>query len=115
MKLVYKIVPSELWQEIVLSGICYGSPIDMKDGFIHLSSFAQVFETAQKHFKAPNDLMIFAIKEIDLEPNLKWEISRNNELFPHYYGAINANLIYFFKPLPFDSDGNHIFPDLLNA
>ena len=115
MKLVYKIVPAQLWQEILLSDIFHGSELDLKDGFIHLSSFAQVFETAEKHFKVPGDLMIFAIKEIDLAPNLKWETSRNGELFPHFYGAINARLIYFSKPLPFDSNGNHVFPDLLNA
>ena len=114
-KLVYKIVSDQLWRTALRLGQFYGAELDIQDGFIHLSSFEQVRETAQKHFKPPNDLMIFAVKDVDLSPNLKWEPSRNNELFPHLYGTIDVNLIYFVKPLPFDLAGNHIFPDLLNA
>lgn len=115
MRLVYKIVPTILWQRALNSGYFYGSDLDIQDGFIHLSSFEQVRETAQKHFKAPNDLMIFAIKDLYLAPDLKWEVSRNNELFPHFYGRVDLKMLHFVKPLPFDLNGNHLFPDLLNA
>ncbi len=115
MKLVYKIVPAKLWAEAQTLGIFKGSKIDIDDGFIHLSSFEQVLETALKHFKGLEDLLIVAFKDVDLAPDLKWEDSRNGKKFPHYYNKINIKSVFFVKPLPLDIQGNHIFPDLIHA
>ena len=34
------------------------------------------------------NLIVIYFKIKDLENNLKWEKSRNDDLFPHYYGKI---------------------------
>jgi uncharacterized protein (DUF952 family) len=45
---VYKIVPEALWLESEARGRFAGSPVDARDGFIHLSTAAQVHETASE-------------------------------------------------------------------
>ncbi len=115
MQLIYKILPNKIWQKAVKNGIFVGSPVDLEDGFIHFSSSEQVFETATKYFNTPDDLLIFAMDCDYMGSDLKWEASRGGALFPHFYGVINPKDIYFIKPLQFDSNGNHIFPDLLNV
>jgi uncharacterized protein (DUF952 family) len=115
MQLIYKILPSKMWQDALLSGEFSGSPMDIADGFIHFSSYDQVFETARQHFNTPDDLLIFAMDCSFLGDALKWETSRGGASFPHYYGVISPKSIYFIKPLQFDDNGKHIFPDLINA
>ena len=50
MPTLYKILPAALWREAERSGRFAGSEVDIKDGFIHFSTAAQVAETAAKHF-----------------------------------------------------------------
>ena len=69
-----------------------GSLIDLKDGFIHLSSVNQIYLTCKKHFFGRENLIVIYFKIKDLENNLKWEKSRNNDLFPHYYGNLKKEL-----------------------
>ena len=44
MSLVYKIVPRALWLEAEETGAFAGAPVDIADGFIHLSAADQVVE-----------------------------------------------------------------------
>ena len=41
--------------------------------------------------------MILRLSLTGLEPNPKWETSRNNDLFPHYYGDISFDNIIDLK------------------
>jgi uncharacterized protein (DUF952 family) len=50
MSTVYKILPATLWVDAQCNGVFYGSPVDVKDGFIHFSTAEQAAETAAKHF-----------------------------------------------------------------
>lgn len=68
-----------------------GSPLDLKDGYIHLSSAATAGETYSKYFSSSTDLVVL---EIDLRKaaegggrSVKWEPSRGGQLFPHVYGG----------------------------
>jgi len=47
---LYKICPVSLWRAAESTGVFRGSEVDRRDGFIHLSTAAQVAETAAKHF-----------------------------------------------------------------
>ena len=88
-----------------------GSSIDLKDGFIHLSTKNQVNETCKKHFSGKKNLIVIYFKIKDLENNLKWEKSRNNDLFPHYYGKIKKKLMIGFFKIRRIGDGSHEFPE----
>jgi uncharacterized protein (DUF952 family) len=47
---VYKILRSEEWAAFDAKGETAGAPVDLADGYIHLSTAAQAPETAAKHF-----------------------------------------------------------------
>ena len=67
----------------------FGNKLDIQSGFIHLSTKSQIKNTIEKYYKNEDSIIIFKINVKDIAKNLKWEISRNNQLFPHLYGFIN--------------------------
>jgi uncharacterized protein (DUF952 family) len=108
--LIYKIFRKSEWAVLTKSGVTKGAPIDLADGFVHLSTAAQAAETAAKHFAQEDDLMLLALEADLLGPNLKWEPSRGGALFPHLYRALNLDDIVWSKPLP-KVNGTHQFPE----
>jgi uncharacterized protein (DUF952 family) len=109
---IYKILPQQLWSESVDTGSFTGSPIDIADGFIHFSTAAQLHETARQHFSGVPDLVLVAVSTRTLGDALKWERSRDGDLFPHLYGSLPVNLAIWVKPLPLDSHFRPIVPEL---
>ncbi|HVB90329.1 MAG TPA: DUF952 domain-containing protein [Beijerinckiaceae bacterium] len=105
MTLVYKITPAELWRAAQAQDRFEGAPLDLADGYIHLSTLAQVRETAEKHFAGQRDLMLVAIETAALGDALKWEVSRGGALFPHCYGAIPLSAVRSIAAIPVDADG----------
>ena len=91
-----------------LAGRFGGSPVDLQDGFTHLSAAHQVRETAARHFSGQEGLVLVAFREEDL-PALKWEPSRGGDLFPHAYAPIETRLAVSVDPLPLEA-GGHRFP-----
>src|SRR4051794_35349692 len=90
-EMVYKIVRRAEWQEAERTGVFTGSPDDKRDGFIHLSSAAQVRATCDVHFAGKCDLLLAAIDADALGPSLKWELSRKGQKFPHLYAPLNLS------------------------
>jgi uncharacterized protein (DUF952 family) len=109
---IYKIVPRDLWREAKRAGAFAGSPVDLKDGFIHLSTAEQVEETAAKHFAGKSDLLLIAVDPQALGAALRYEPSRGGALFPHLYAPLPLSAVRWVKPLPLGADGRHVFPDL---
>ena len=107
---IYKIAPEGLWREAMEKGSFSGSPVDVKDGFIHLSTAAQVRDTAARHFAGVTDLVLVAITTTGLD--LRWEPSRGGDLFPHLYDELPLGAVRWVKPLPLNANGRHEFPDL---
>ena len=89
-----------------------GSEVDLRDGFIHFSSAAQVVETAGKHFAGQSDLLLVRIDSAKLGDLLKWEPSRGGALFPHLYGDLDLTAVTRVEPLPLGPGGRHVFPAL---
>jgi len=108
-RLVFKIVPETDWQKAVRAGRFAGSPIDVQDGFIHLSAAHQAKETARRHFAGQTGLLLVAFRAADLSA-LRWEPSRGGDLFPHLHAALDPGLALWAKPLPWRGDG-HDFPE----
>ena len=88
MTTVYKIVAADLWQAAEDSGVFAGAGIDLNDGFIHLSTGAQARRTAQLYFAGQDNLVLVAVDEARLGDALKYEPSRDGDLFPHLYGSL---------------------------
>lgn len=112
MTTIYKICDPTQWAEAERDGAFRGSAVDFADGYIHLSTAAQVAGTAAKHFAGVSDLVVVAVEAEELGRALKWETSRNGVLFPHLYGALPRTAVRWVKPLPLDDDGRHVFPPL---
>jgi uncharacterized protein (DUF952 family) len=110
--MIYKICPASAWREAERQGVFLGSPVDLRDGFIHFSTAAQVEETARKHFFGQAALFLIAIDADRLGGALRWERSRNNELFPHLYGELDLGAVIRIISLRTRSDGSHDIPEL---
>lgn len=113
MTLVYKIAPRASWDEARAAGVFAGARVDLADGFIHLSSAAQVRETARRHFAGQDDLVLVAIDADALGAALVWEPSRGGDLFPHLYGPLPMSAVVSEAPLPRAAGGGHDFTGLL--
>ena len=95
---LYKIFTEEENKLFIAEGYSKGSMADIQDGFIHFSEKYQLFETIYKHFNNLETIYIYSFFMESLDTNLKWEISRNGEYFPHYYGLLSLrDTIYFLK------------------
>ena len=112
MSTIYKILPAALWRDAQRDGVFRGSPIDIKDGFIHFSTAEQAIETAAKHFAGEHDLVLLRVDAARLGKRLKWEPSRGGALFPHLYGDLALAAVIRVDPLPLATDGRHAFPPL---
>lgn len=108
--LVYKIFRRPEWDHLVAEGQTLGAPVDLADGYIHLSTAAQVTETAARHFRGESDLVLVALDSDRLGAALRWEPSRGGQLFPHLYRALTRADVLWDKSLPLGAAG-HIFPE----
>ena len=108
--LIYKIFRRPEWDAFKAAGETLGAPIDLSDGYIHISTAQQVAETAAKHFAAESDLVLVALDDLALGPALKWEPSRGGALFPHLYRKLTMADVVWDKSLPLGATG-HIFPE----
>ncbi len=108
---IYKICTDQEYQTALVTGSFRGSPVDLRDGYIHFSSYAQLQETARRHFSRQLGLMVLQIDPASLdEAALKWEPSRGGNLFPHLYTALDMKCVRLACPLDLDMAGRHIFP-----
>ncbi len=87
-----------------------GAPVDLADGFIHLSTAAQLTETVDKHFAGQSDLSVAAIDLAALGGAVRWEESRGGALFPHIHGAMPLAVVISYGPLERDDNGNVRLP-----
>jgi uncharacterized protein (DUF952 family) len=113
--LVYKILTAPQWAEFEEAGEFDGSPADLEDGFIHLSTGAQAPGTAAKHFAGQGGLVLAAINEDVLFDGLRWEVSRGGDLFPHLYRKLFLDDVSWVKLLRLGENGAHVFPDEVAA
>jgi uncharacterized protein (DUF952 family) len=109
---IYKICPASAWHEAERQGVYRGSADDARDGFIHFSNAAQLAETARKHFAGQTGLVLVEVDAEALGPALRWERSRNDELFPHLFAELDLGAVTTVRELPLRSDGSHDIPEL---
>lgn len=61
--------------------------VDIADGYVHLSTKAQLAETAAKYFAGEQGCLLMEV-HIAARSDVKWEASRGGDLFPHIYGHL---------------------------
>ena len=107
---VFKVAKRNAWSEACRIGKFTGSADDARDGFIHLSALHQLSGTLARHFKGGTDLVLIAFESSELEEDLKWEASRNGELFPHLYAPLPASAARAIRSLVLDENGVPVLP-----
>jgi ornithine lipid ester-linked acyl 2-hydroxylase len=86
--IAYKILTADQWAAFQHNGEFTGAPVDLADGYIHLSTADQLEETLAKHFAGQTNLIITTIDLTALGDTVRWEVSRGDQLFPHVYGVL---------------------------
>jgi uncharacterized protein (DUF952 family) len=109
---IYKICPASAWREAERQGVYRGSADDARDGYIHFSTAAQVEGTVRKFFTGQTGLFLVEVDTDALGNALRWERSRNDELFPHLYGELDLGAVMGVQNLDTRADGSHTIPEL---
>ncbi len=112
MTTIYKICEKALWRKAETERRFAGAPADIRDGFIHFSTAAQVAGTAAKHFAGVADLILVAVDAEALGASLKWETSRGGELFPHLCAPLPLSAVLWTRPLADEVGGRRPLPEL---
>lgn len=108
-RIAYKVLTAE--QMIQLEGgVFTGSPNDLRDGFIHLSTAEQLSGTLDRHFPGQENLHLAAVDIEALGDSLKWEQSRRGERFPHLYAPLTLATVIAYGPLERDESGGIRLP-----
>lgn len=89
----YKVLTSEQWAALQRAGTFAGAPVDLADGYIHMSTADQLGETLAKHFAGQTELVIAEIALGGFGDALKWEVSRGGALFPHLYAPLSISAV----------------------
>jgi uncharacterized protein (DUF952 family) len=108
-KIAYKVLTADEWAALNASAF-HGAPIDIADGFIHLSTASQLTETVDRHFSGQQGLIITAIDLAALGAAVRWEPSRHGQLFPHVYAPLNRELVIAWCPLERHASGTVRLP-----
>ncbi len=109
---IYHMAHRADWDAAQATGGYHGSPDDLRDGFIHFSTAAQVERSAAKHRAGQRDLVLLSVDADALGTALRWERSGGGEEYPHLYGALPVRAVRRAEPLPLGADGRHRFPPL---
>ncbi|MDR6116326.1 uncharacterized protein (DUF952 family) [Sphingomonas sp. SORGH_AS789] len=106
----YKVLTADQMAVLEQEGTFAGAPVDMADGYIHLSTAAQLTETVDKHFAGQDDLHIAAVDLAAMGGAVKWEESRGGQLFPHLYAPLPLTAVLAYGPMKRDTDGTVRLP-----
>lgn len=95
----YKVLTGPQLAELLAGGRFGGAPIDLADGYIHLSTETQLVETLLKHFTGQTDLWIATVDLTVLHDDVRWEPSRGGQLFPHVYAPLPLKAVIAHGPV----------------
>ena len=106
----YKILTAEQYAQLKADGVFKGAPVDLADGYIHLSTRDQAAETVAKHFAGQDRLVMVMVDLAPFGEAIRWEESRGGALFPHLYADLPITAVAGKVVLRIGDDGTHSFP-----
>jgi uncharacterized protein (DUF952 family) len=107
--IAYKVLTAEEFLQLQ-AGEFHGAAVDRADGYVHLSTAAQLAETVARHFAGQTGLIIAAVDIERLGAAIRWEVSRGGALFPHLYGRLTMDAVLAQAPLSHAPDGTISLP-----
>lgn len=108
--IAYKVLTGPQMAVLEQDGRFAGAPVDLADGYVHLSTAAQLTETVDKHFAGQDDLHVAAVDLAALGVAVKWEPSRGGQLFPHLYAELPLAAVIAYGTLERDEAGTVRLP-----
>lgn len=108
--IAYKVLTEDQLTALEQVGTFEGAPVDLADGYIHLSTADQLGTTIDKHFAGQTDLQIVVVDLDALGDAVKWEVSRGGADFPHLYRALTLDVVLAYGPLEREADGSIRLP-----
>ena len=109
--LIYKIFRPAEWAELQAEGATAGAPVDRADGYVHFSTAEQVSATLAKHFAGEQGLTLLACDSDALAADLRWEVARGGQEFPHLYRDLRMGDVIWSRAIESGPDG-HDLPEL---
>lgn len=89
----FKVLTAPQWAQFEADGLFHGAPVDLADGYIHLSALDQLQGTLDKHFAGQADLVVAEVDLNALGDAIRWEVSRGGALFPHCYAPLPLSAV----------------------
>ena len=105
---VYKILSAPDWAHAQTLGYTE-TALDEGDGYVHLSTRAQVAETLSLHYAGQADVRLLEYIAEEMSGPVRWEESRGGQLFPHLYAKLHLDAAKRTWTLSLNADG---VPDL---
>ena len=104
MSIIFHIAQDPNWQQAQLNKI-YQTENLKSAGFIHCSTKQQLVQVANRFFAGQTELILLCIDSELVQPQIKYEESEPNQLFPHIYGALNLDAVVKVMTWKADLDG----------
>jgi uncharacterized protein (DUF952 family) len=109
-RIAYKVMSATDLEQMQRDGSFRGTPADISDGYIHLSCASQLTVTLEKHFSGVTGLVLATVDLSRLGDAVRWEPSRDGQLFPHIYGVLTIDAVVSAVPLERAADGTVNLP-----
>lgn len=106
----WKVLTAPQMAQLLDRQVFDGAPIDLADGYVHMSTDDQLRETVDKHFAGQTDLHLARIDLTALGDAVRWEVSRGGALFPHLYAPLPLRAVTAHGPLKRAADGAIVLP-----
>ena len=108
--IAWKVLTAAQFAKLEAEGVTNGAPVDLTDGYIHMSTSDQLEDTLAKHFSAQDNLVLVAVDLSALGEAVRWEPARGGALFPHLYAPLPLTAAIAFGPLERDENGRLKLP-----
>lgn len=103
------------WEQFSREQVWAGSPVDLQDGFIHFSAWGQVAGTLEKHFEGQDDLQLIGVPVEHVREQLRWEVSRGGQMFPHVYRELRLADVGNRRKIQWVDDCHQVATDLMSG
>ena len=110
MAIIFHITTRGAWEDSKPEG-SYRPQAFAAEGFIHCSTREQVVRVADARFRGQRGLVLLCIDTERVAAEIVYEnLEGGRELFPHIYGALNADAVVEILEFEPGADGRFTFP-----
>ena len=109
---IYKVLTLDQWADFQAKGVFSGSPVDVTDGYIHLSCVPELKATLDKWYADQTSVALLQIESEAIDAGLKYELSRGGVEFPHLYADLPLSAVGTVWLVSPEEDGYRLPTDL---